>query len=132
MTWPQGRPLVPNPTGKGGFKPGHSGFDNGPHISAGKQISVMLGQALIQDRADGTTYAQQGCERIAEKFAKGEEWAVEFVMDRLVGKPKQTVAGDPEAPLVVNGQITVSDTAAFIAAAIAGRAERASEEFGPD
>ena len=98
MVWPQGRPLVPNPTGKGGFKPGHSGFDTGKATSAGKRLSEMLGEAILANNAEAI---RKNLNAIITKFRNGDEWATGFVWDRTVGKPIQAIVGENGGPLQI-------------------------------
>lgn len=49
----------------------------------GSQLSALLHAAL---HADDRLKMRQGVEKIADAFAEGERWAVEFVFDRFEGK----------------------------------------------
>jgi len=55
-----------------------------------KQMSAMLEAALnLNDKQR----LRDGVDKIATAFSSGEVWAVNFVYDRLEGKPTQQVVG---------------------------------------
>jgi len=83
MAWPTKPGQVLNPTGKGGFQKGHSGFDNGAQKSAGKRILQALGAAALEEDA---ARVKQLVEVIWDEAIKGrQEWAVKLLMTRLCG-----------------------------------------------
>ncbi len=49
----------------------------------GSQLSALLHAAL---NSNDRLKMRQGVEKIADAFAEGERWAVEFVFDRFEGK----------------------------------------------
>ena len=58
----------------------------------GSQLSALLHAAL---NSNDRLKMRQGVEKIADAFAEGERWAVEFVFDRFEGKAvaKQEISG---------------------------------------
>lgn len=58
----------------------------------GSQLSALLRAAL---NANDRLKMRQGVEKVADAFAEGERWAVEFVFDRFEGKAvaKQEISG---------------------------------------
>jgi hypothetical protein len=56
--------------------------------------------ALLRAAAsDDFRRLRAGCEKVMDLFAQGEPWAVQFVADRLDGRPPQMIQGDSEAPV---------------------------------
>lgn len=49
----------------------------------GSQLSALLRAAL---NANDRLKMRQGVEKVADAFAEGERWAIEFVFDRFEGK----------------------------------------------
>lgn len=64
----------------------------------GSQLSALLRAAL---NANDRLKMRQGVEKVADAFAEGERWAVEFVFDRFEGKAvaKQEISGADGSPL---------------------------------
>jgi uncharacterized Rossmann fold enzyme len=64
-------------------------------------------QALKRVMARRFGTASEGLEKVAEVLldavASSEQWAVREVIDRIDGKPAQTIGGDPENPIEVKG-----------------------------
>lgn len=59
--------------------------------SKGAQLTGMLYAALEENDKERL---RKGIQAVADEFAKGERWAVEFAFERIDGKLKQTVAID--------------------------------------
>ncbi len=78
---PPGYGKANNPTGKGLVHDGSQG--HGPAIAAGKAITKMLVAAMMEG---DQPRAKAMCEALADKAARGDEWAVEFVFNRIIGK----------------------------------------------
>lgn len=55
-----------------------------------RQMSAMLDAALNDNNKERL---RAGVNKIATAFSEGEVWAVNFVYDRLEGKPTQQVVG---------------------------------------
>ena len=70
-----------------------------------------LSRAIAQD--DGERL-RRAAEKMLDLAAEGEAWAVKELRDTLDGKPTQTIAGDPEAPLIgiVERKLIRADTKA--------------------
>jgi hypothetical protein len=64
----------------------------------GSQLSALLRAAL---NANDRLKMRQGVEAVADAFAEGERWAVEFVFDRFEGKAvaKTEISGTDGTPL---------------------------------
>lgn len=60
-------------------------------------------QSLKRVMAHSDGSATKGMEKVAKKLyeaaCEGEQWAIKEFADRIEGKPAQTIAGDPDAPL---------------------------------
>lgn len=63
-----------------------------------------LNRAIAQDDGERLRAA---AEKLLDKAAEGEPWAIREIADRLDGKPAQVIAGDPDNPLGF-GEIKVS------------------------
>lgn len=87
-----------NPTGKGGFQPGQSGYDNGKAISAGKRLSEELGKAIL---ANDAAAIKENVDAIVTRFRRGEEWATQFVWNRTAGTVAQALEGKDGGPIVI-------------------------------
>lgn len=86
--------------------------------SKGKPITDALRRAIAQD--DGKRI-REGVEKVLDAFALGEPWALQFVSDRMDGKPHQT------SDVTINDNRDARDyTTAELLQAIA--AERATGE----
>jgi len=74
-----------------GNKNAANGADNAPFKSA-------LRRAIAQDDA---VRVRSAVEKLLDKAAEGEQWALNMLADRMDGKPAQsvTLAGDPDKPL---------------------------------
>lgn len=68
------------------WKPGESGNPNGS--SGPKRFQNALERALAQD---DSKRLRQAIESMLDEAAKGKEWAIQFLADRLDGKAAQTV-----------------------------------------
>jgi hypothetical protein len=64
-------------TNKGGAPEGNN------NAGKGSQLSALLRAAL---NSNDRLKMRQGVDAVADAFADGERWAVEFVFDRLEGK----------------------------------------------
>ena len=64
-------------TNKGGAPEGNN------NAGKGSQLSALLRAAL---NANDRLKMRKGVEKVADAFAQGERWAVEFVFDRFEGK----------------------------------------------
>jgi len=82
-----------------GWKPGQSGNPQGK-ASAGsvreKKFLAALERAIAQDDKDRI---RKGIEKVLDFYAEGEQWAVEFVAERLDGKPTQQLDMRVERPI---------------------------------
>src|SRR5262249_16515142 len=54
-------------------------------------LAAALSKPSKSDPNGALTPFEQGLERLAELFAAGTPWGVAEVLDRLIGKPKQSV-----------------------------------------
>ena len=90
-----------NPTGIGGFQPGQSGNPNG---RPKKNAEVI---ALTQQHTEAAIAALASIMLDEEKPTASRVAAAGALLDRGYGKPAQTIARDPEAPLSIQG-LTVS------------------------
>lgn len=68
------------------WKAGESGNPNGS--SGPKRFQNALERALAQD---DSKRLRQAIESMLDEAAKGKEWAIQFLADRLDGKAAQTV-----------------------------------------
>lgn len=82
------------------FQPGQSGNPSGYKREA--KFRAALDRAIAQD--DGKRL-RGAAEKLLDLAEQGESWAVKELADRLDGKPAQTIAGDPDAPLNFIGKI---------------------------
>jgi hypothetical protein len=66
----------------------------------GSQLSALLRAAL---HANDRLKMRQGVEKVADAFAEGERWAIEFVFDRFEGKAvaKQEISGADGSPFPI-------------------------------
>ena len=76
------------------------GQSGNPHGRPKKQFSEVLQRAIVQD--DGKRL-RMVIEKLLDKAAEGEPWAVKELADRLEGKPAQSVqlSGDEDNPIQV-------------------------------
>lgn len=80
-----------------------------------KLVADAIRRALA---ADDWKRLKDGSEKVAEAYAAGEPWAVQFVADRMDGKPKQQIeASGPDG-----GPIETSLTVAFVDSAVSEQA----------
>lgn len=70
------------------------------YAAKGRIVEKMIHRALLQE---DSLRLRKGVEKLLDQVAEGERWALEFVTDRLDGKPKQAVelSGDGDSPLVM-------------------------------
>lgn len=61
-----------------------------------KVVSDAIRKALA---AEDWKKLRDGSEKVADAFAAGEPWAVQFVADRMEGKAAQTLQGPDGEPL---------------------------------
>jgi hypothetical protein len=61
-----------------------------------KVVSDAIRKALA---AEDWKKLRDGSEKVADAFAAGEPWAVQFVADRMEGKAAQTIQGPDGEPL---------------------------------
>ncbi len=82
-------------TNKGGAPVGNN------NAGKGSQLSALLHAAL---NANDRLKLRLGVEKVADAFAEGERWAIEFVFDRFEGKPvaKQEISGPDGSALPVS------------------------------
>jgi len=79
------------------------------NAAKGAQLTSMLVAAINDnDRAK----LRSGVQKVADAFADGERWAIEFVFDRAEGKAAQavTLKGDEDNPIHVNHGLSESLT----------------------
>lgn len=63
-------------------------FEKGNQEAAkGRKVEKMLERILVQE---DDKRLRQGLEVVMDLVAKGDKWAIEFITDRLDGKPKTT------------------------------------------
>lgn len=74
-------------TNKGGAPVGNK------NAAKARQMSAMLEHAL---NANNRHKLREGIDKISNAFAEGEVWAVNFVFDRIEGKPTQKLEGSGE------------------------------------
>lgn len=79
------------------FEPGKSGNPKGDSRSERIWRSTLMRACKQEDfkRVRGAA------EKLLDLAEAGEQWAIKELGDRLDGKPAQTIAGDPENPLVI-------------------------------
>lgn len=80
-------------------------FEEGNQLAAkGRKVEKMIERALLQEN---DKRLREGIEKLLDNVANGERWALEFVTDRLDGKPAQamTLKGDLDNPLTVISKI---------------------------
>lgn len=74
------------------------------NANSGKRREAKFYAALNLALSDEKEHPQ-ALRKIAGNLVKqamdGEQWAIKEVADRLDGKPAQTIAGDPDAPLTM-------------------------------
>lgn len=70
------------------------------NAAKGAQLTAML-MAALED--NDKAKLRDGIKKLADAFAEGERWAIEFVFDRKEGKAAQalTLKGDEENPINV-------------------------------
>lgn len=73
----------------------------------GKVVTDAIRKALA---ADDWKRLRLGAEKVAEAYAAGEQWAVQFVADRMDGKPHQTLSGPDDQPLLGGIDVTLHTT----------------------
>jgi hypothetical protein len=85
---------VESTTNKGGAPVGNK------NAAKGAQLSALLHAAL---NANDRLKMRQGVEAVADAFAEGERWAVEFVFDRFEGKAvaKTEIIGADGSPFPI-------------------------------
>jgi cytochrome c553 len=71
--------------GNPNWKPGQSGNPAGGNFKQ-KKFLAALERVIAQDDGKGL---RDAAEKVYELAAKGEEWAIQFLADRLDGKPTQ-------------------------------------------
>lgn len=71
------------------FQPGQSGNPNGTKRE--KKFLAALERAIAQDNSQRL---RDAAEKVLDMAAAGEAWAVQFIADRLDGKPRQEVELD--------------------------------------
>lgn len=75
-------------------------FEEGNKAAAkGRRVEKLIERALLQE---DDKRLREGVEKLLDSVSKGERWALEFVTDRLDGKPRQAVdvGGQSDNPLV--------------------------------
>ena len=71
------------------------------NAAKGAQLSALLHAAL---NANDRLKLRLGVEKVADAFAEGERWAIEFVFDRFEGKAvaKQEISGPDGSAIPVS------------------------------
>lgn len=75
-------------------------FEEGNKAAAkGRKVEKLIERALLQE---DDKRLREGVEKLLDAVSEGERWALEFVTDRLDGKPRQAVdvGGQGDNPLV--------------------------------
>lgn len=75
-------------------------FEEGNKAAAkGRQVEKLLDRILVQE---DNKRLRQGLELLMDKVAEGDQRALEFVTERLDGKPRQAidVGGQEDNPLI--------------------------------
>lgn len=75
-------------------------FEEGNKAAAkGRRVEKLIERALLQE---DDKRLREGVEKLLDAVSEGERWALEFVTDRLDGKPRQAVdvGGQADNPLV--------------------------------
>ena len=69
------------------------------YASKGRRVEKLIERALKQE---DDKRLRAGVEKLLDAVSEGERWALEFVTDRLDGKPRQAVdvGGQADNPLV--------------------------------
>jgi hypothetical protein len=69
------------------------------YAAKGRRVEKMIERALMQEN---DRRLREGVEKLLDQVASGERWALEFVTDRLDGKPRQAVdiGGQEDNPLI--------------------------------
>ena len=86
-------------------------FELGNTASAkGRRVEKLIERACLQD---DDKRLRQGVEQVLDLFAQGDKWAVEYVTDRLDGKPRQSMDLNARVGLidlgVLAGQLPADD-----------------------
>lgn len=82
-------------------------FEEGNKAAAkGRTVEKLLERILVQE---DSKRLRQGLEALMDKVAEGDQRALEFVTDRLDGKPKQAIdlGGQEDNPLVTELKVTL-------------------------
>lgn len=82
-------------------------FEEGNQAAAkGRTVEKLLERILVQE---DSKRLRQGLEVLMDKVAEGDQRALEFVTDRLDGKPKQAIdlGGQEDNPLVTELKVTL-------------------------
>lgn len=87
------------------FKKGQSGNPAGRPKKL-PEIDKLLADILGEEK-DGVTAADAILKKLRQMAAQGNLRAAEMLLDRAYGKPKQTIANDPENPFIGAGGITL-------------------------
>ena len=90
------------------FVKGDARINRGGLPSEAREFHLQFRQALADalskpSRKGAATRFEKGLERLAQAFQRGKPWAVAEVLDRFIGKPKQSV----EASGLDGGALTV-------------------------
>ena len=90
------------------WQPGQSGNPEGGRLKA-RRFSNILDRALAQEdlKAEEDHRIRQGIEKLLDKVATGDLYAIQALADRTDGKPAQTVRGpgeDGEHEMVIKWQ----------------------------
>lgn len=75
-------------------------FEEGNKAAAkGRRVEKLIERALKQE---DDKRLREGVEKLLDAVSEGERWALEFITDRLDGKPRQAVdvGGQGDNPLV--------------------------------
>jgi len=90
---------MPDDTGtnrddKGRFKSGYSGNINGRPKNA-KSIPDFMRKIANEENGDGYTKLECILRKVFDEALKGTRWAVEFIANRIEGRPFQAVYTSP-------------------------------------
>jgi hypothetical protein len=91
------RPGIPNNPagGPGQFQKGNSGWDRGPRISAGKRMVDALSRAIMANDGEAVELISKN---VVQQAVNGDVWAIEFLFNRIVGRPEVAVNLREEDP----------------------------------
>lgn len=62
----------------------------------------MITDALKRAVAQNPDKLREACEKVLQDAAEGNLGSLNFIADRIDGKPTQTIAGDDDNPITIN------------------------------